>query len=627
MNGPPADIAALDPLDFLTRHAPFDGLSAAGRERVAGALEITWSRDGDTLIQRGEANAFLYILRKGQVQLELDGQRVADLGTGELFGLTSLTSGDELPRLDVIATTDCLLYRLPRQTVQTLADAEPAFARFFLDRLAQRLRMLTESQATALTSDLGRTVGELVQRPPVTLRLDAEGAAAGGVTVGDAARTMDGAGVSSVLLLEEGSERPAGILTDRDLRGRVLAQGLGVDTPVRQVMTSPVTWIDAATPGAEALVHLLRAGHHHLVLEEEGRLAGVVTVSDLLRSQLQSPTALLDRIQRAGQPEDLQDYGERVAATVETLYRSRVPAVDIGRVVAALNDALAARLLELAQDELAAELGPPPCDYGWIVFGSEGRQEQSFLTDQDNALVFEQDSEAAHRYFQALARRGVDSLLTVGFPPCAGGFMATHWCLPLDEWRRRFTGWIEEPDPENLMRVANFFDWRSVSGGLDLEPLEAIVRGAHQRKLFIGQLARASMRKRPPLGLLHRIVEEEGGVDLKSGALMPVSGLARLFALEAGRRSGSTLRRLERAARAEVVSDDGAEVLTEAFRFAFSLRLRTQLDQRRAGRPLTNHVLLDDLSAGERRHLKEAFLAIRRMQEATEQRLVTGPLG
>jgi CBS domain-containing protein len=205
--------------------------------------------------------------------------------------------------------------------------------------------------------------------------------------------------------------------------------------------------------------------------------------------------------------------------------------------------------------------------------------------------------------------------------------MATRWCLPLAEWQQRFTDWIEEPEPENLMRVANFFDWRSVSGTLDLEPLEVIVRGAHRRKLFIGQLARASMRKRPPLGLLHRIVEEEGGVDLKSGALMPISGLARLFALEAGQRSGSTLRRLERAARSEVISDEGAEVLTEAFRFAFTLRLRAQLEQRRSGRPLSNHVALDDLSAGERRHLKEAFLAIRRMQEATEQRLVTGPLG
>jgi CBS domain-containing protein len=215
----------------------------------------------------------------------------------------------------------------------------------------------------------------------------------------------------------------------------------------------------------------------------------------------------------------------------------------------------------------------------------------------------------------------------VGFPPCQGGFMATHWCLPRDEWARRFALWIAEPEPENLMRVANFFDWRSVHGSLDLEPLEDIVHRSRERNLFIGQLARASMRKRPPLGLLHRIVEDEGGVDLKSGALMPVSGLARLFALEAGVRSGSTLRRLRRAARSGVVSEDGAEVLSEAFRFAFALRLRHQLADRRAGRAISNHIDLDQLTAAERRHLKETFMAIDRMQKATEQRLDTGHLG
>ncbi|MCG8462155.1 MAG: DUF294 nucleotidyltransferase-like domain-containing protein, partial [Holophagales bacterium] len=333
--------------------------------------------------------------------------------------------------------------------------------------------------------------------------------------------------------------------------------------------------------------------------------------------------------------EELSGYAERVASTVETLSRSGVAATDIGRVVAALDDALSSHLLDLAERELEAELGPPPRSYAWIVFGSDGRQEQSFLTDQDNALVYGDPpaggeptrGESAEAYFDRLAALGVESLLTVGFPPCQGGFMATHWCFPKAEWLRRFRRWIEQPEPENLMRVANFFDWRVVHGGLALDELEEVVSGAKENRRFLGQLARASMKKRPPLGLLHRIVEDEGGVDLKSGALMPVSGLARLFALEAGERRGSTLRRLERSARAGTVSAGGADLLTEAFRFTFGLRLRRQLADRRAGREVSNRVDLDDLSAAEKRHLKEAFLAIDRMQKATEQRFVTGALG
>jgi CBS domain-containing protein len=474
------------------------------------------------------------------------------------------------------------------------------------------------------TSDLGRRARELVRRRPVTLRLPAEGEPP--VTVRDVARRMDAERVSSVLLVEDG-ELPVGIITDRDLRSRVLAHGLGADTPARRIMTAPVECLDAAIPGAEALLQLLRSGRHHLVLEDGGRLVGVVTYSDLLRGHLQSPAALLESIAAASSAGDLADYADRVAATVETLHRSGVEATDVGRVVAALNDALASRLLVQAESELEPASGPPPCAWAWIVLGSEGRQEQSFLTDQDNALIYEDDSEEGRAYFAALAGRVVDGLLAAGFPPCPGGYMATSWCLPRDRWVRRFAAWIEQPEPESLMRAMNFFDWRRVAGGLDLEPLEDVVRRAAGNRLFVAQLARASMRKRPPLGLFRRIVADGGHVDLKSGALMPVSGLARLFAVEALERGGSTLRRLERAAAAGVVSEDGAEVLAEAFRFAFALRLRTQLADRRGGRPISNLVVLDRLSAGERSQLRQSFVAIDRLQKVTGQRLGTSQLG
>ncbi len=438
---------------------------------------------------------------------------------------------------------------------------------------------------------------------------------------------MDEARVSSVLLREDGSELPVGIVTDRDLRSRVLARGLGGDVPARRIMTTPVECLDAASPGAEALLHLLHSGRHHLVLEDDGRLVGVVTYSDLLRGHLQSPAALLESIAAATSAEDLADYAERIAAKVETLHGSGVEATDVGRVVAACNDALASRLLVLAEAELEKMSGPPPCTYAWVVLGSEGRQEQSFLTDQDNALIYADDSQDAQIYFKDLARRVVDGLLTAGFPPCPGGYMATNWCLSRDRWIRHFASWIDEPEPASLMQAMSFFDWRRVAGDLDLEPAEDVVRQAGDNRLLVAQLARASMRKRPPLGLLRRIITDGGRVDLKSGALMPIAGLARLFALEAGEREGSTLRRLERATRAGTVSEQAAESLADAFRFAFSLRMRVQLADRRTGRPLTHLVALDRLSDGERRDLRQAFVKIDRIQKATELRLGTGPLG
>jgi CBS domain-containing protein len=442
-------------------------------------------------------------------------------------------------------------------------------------------------------------------------------------TVEEAARAMEEAGVSSVLLLEPGGTRPVGIVTDRDLRGRVLARGRGASTPIREVMTHPVDWIPAETPGAEALLQLLRQGRHHLLIEDDGALRGVVTTSDLLRRHLQGPTALLDRLRSARSPDQLTDWTAWVGSMVETLHHSGTRATDIGRIVAAVNDALGARLLAWTE----AELGEAPCAYAWLVHGSEGRQEQSFVTDQDNALAYADATPSAEAYFRRLAETMIESLIRVGFPPCAGGFMASHWCHPVAEWERLFTSWIEEPDPESLMRVVNFFDWRSTHGTLDLAPLDAIVAASGRNHRFLGQLARASMRKRPPLGLFRQIVEDEGGVDLKSGALMPISGLARLYAVEAGDHHGSTLQRLSRAARAGVLSADGAELLAEAFRFTFGLRMRSQLADRAAGRPLGPSLDLDSLDAAERHHLREVFLAIRRLQRITEDRLGSGGLG
>lgn len=609
----------MDPVDFLSGHSPFSDLSEAGRRELGRGLEVLWARSGDRLLDRERPNAHLYAVRKGSVRLELDGQLVDAIGPGEVFGLTSVLGG-ESPSLDAVAERDCLLYRIHRDVVRSLFGEEPRFASFFMESLGSRLRALADGAPVPLAGDLGVPVGDLISRPPVTVGIDAD--------VLTAARQMDRERVSSVLVLgEAGADgapaRPVGILTDRDLRGRVLAAGRGPETPVREVMSSPLETMDATLPTSEALLHLLRQGIHHLPIEREGEVIGVVAHTDLLRHQRHGPGALLKKIEKTPDAAGLAGYADDVAAMVESLHRGGLEATEIGRLVAALNDALISRLLDLAQ----REIGSAPCDFAWIVFGSEGRQEQSFLTDQDNALVYaDGGGEAAADYFARLAKRAVDDLVTVGFL-CAGGFMATNWCDPRAEWLERFEQWIRRPEPEALMKAANFFDFRTVHGGLELDQLEEILDRSGSQRLFIAHFAKAAMEMRPPLGFLHRIREDAKGIDLKASVIMPVVGLARVFALEAGERGGSTLRRLLAAQRARIVSEEGYELLTEAFRFAFTLRMRTQLEQRRRGEKITNRVRLDDLTPAERRHLKEAFVAVHRMQSATGQRLAVDRLG
>lgn len=605
----------MDPLEFLIDHAPFCDLTAEGRRELARRLEISWARAGEKLFSRRSDNELLWVVRKGTVRLELDGQRVDELGPGDLFGIGATTG--KPARFDAVAAADCLLYRLPGQAVRTLFENEPAFARFFLDQLSERLRALTDSGPVSLLGNLGAPVEELCRRASVMVDIEA--------TVGDAARLMERERVGCLLVLEgPGPDGPpAGILTDRDLRGRVLAMDRGPETPVGDIMSAPVTTVPAETPSSEALLLLLRRGVHHLPVERNGEVIGVLTHSDLVGHHRHSPGALYKKIVKASSGASLTSFADDIAAMVETLHRSRLEGAEIGRLVAALGDALTSRLLSDAE----RDLGPPPCPWAWIVHGSEGRQEQSLLTDQDNALIYAEDTSEAESYFGALSERLVGDLVAVGIPLCAGGFMATNWHRPLETWTRLFRGWIEEPEPEAMLEAANFFDFRALCGSLDLEPLEAVVRAASRRRLFLAQLTRAAMGMRPPLGMLHQIRESPEGIDLKAGALMPIVGLARIFSLEASDRHGSTLHRLQTARQAGTLSADGAELLTEAFRFAFDLRLRHQLRERAAGREIDNRIHLDELSPGERRHLREAFIAIDRLQTATAERFSAHRLG
>lgn len=623
----PQPQAPADHLAFFRAHPPFDALGEEALTCVVREAAITYLPQGHrVLVQGGEPARFMYLIRKGAVRLERDGQLVMVLEDGDLFGFPSLTSGDP-PAFDVVTDEDTLAYRLPGGICsEFLHDA--AWTDFLLQKLQERLRRTAVQAPTE--GGMGDPVAELVQRAPEWLEPSQ--------TVRAAATIMRDRGVSSVLV----SGREPGIVTDRDLRGRVLAEGRGPDTLLDRVASRPLLTLPGTAPVHEAMAFMLRHQVHHLPLTDEEGVTGVVSNGDLLRHQSGSPLHLGRRLARFDDADALHGYGEEVAATVHRLYHQGVDALRIGRVIAGLNDTLVRSALRLAE----GELGPPPCPYEWIVFGSEGRMEQTLLTDQDNALVFRADpdpdpghdpdpdpdpdrarSEVRDRYFHELARRVVGLLLRAGFPRCKGGYMATRWTLPLDEWRTRFERWVELEEPTALLDAANFFDFRPVRGQLPLDTLNDILDDAGRNQIFLAHFAAASLRFRPPLGLFGRLKDHDGLVDLKRDGIIPVVGLARVYGLAAGARSRSTTARLQHAADAGALAPDDAATLSEAFAFLLRLRLRAQLTTRREGDAPSNEVRLDDLSTLERRHLKEAFVVIRDAQDALAQRYQTERLG
>lgn len=452
----------------------------------------------------------------------------------------------------------------------------------------------------------------LIKRPPVFVEP--------GATVGQAASIMQNARIGSVLVADD----PPGIVTDRDLRGRVLAVGLGPETPVRQVMTRPLKTLDSDAPVFRALRLMLEENIHHVALVEEGKVVGVIGGTDLLQHQAVSPLYLRGTLDDLDKPAALAHYAQEIAGLVQTLFHGGLGEVQIGQIVSSLNDALVKQLVRLAE----RTLGTPPTPFAWIVFGSEGRLEQTLLTDQDNAVVYEADSPEARSYFTALAKNVVDGLIQVGFPPCPGGFMATNWCKPLSEWQSLFAGWVRTPEPQALLDAAIFFDFRPVAGALSLAPLEEILTAAGTQKRFIAHAAEEAAGWRPPIGFFNRIRSDHGTVDLKKGGIGPIVALARVGALAARSRERSTLERLVVAGKSgTVVAQEDSATLAEIFHLMLHIRLRHQLAALRVKQPPEHRIRLEALSTLERRHLREAFVTIRHIQQDVRARLRLDRMG
>jgi CBS domain-containing protein len=587
-------MSTIDPIAYLRSIAPFAEVSRELFDEAARSVDVVFHPIGTVLAKPGgERLHHLYVIRKGSVRLQRDGRSLQFLEEGEIFGYTSLLKKEAT--IDVVVEEDLVAYRLPEGAFELLLS-DARFAGHFAARVAQRL------QASIARADIP------VSRPDLAVpveRIGRRGApvwVAPGLPVGEAARMMRRERISSLLVRTE----PPGIVTDRDLRGRVLAEGLGPATPVGEVCSKPLRTVPATTSVHGAWTSLLDGGVHHLPLTRDGEIVGIVTSTDFLRHTAPGPVSVLRSVERLASRDDLPGYAGQVTDMAASLVASGLDALVIAGFVARLNDALVHRLLEWAE----ADLGPPPAPYAWIVFGSEGRMEQTLLTDQDNALVYADSGEPRSDWFRALAERVNDGLVRAGFPSCPGGYMARNWHGTLSDWTGRFQGWIDVPNPKALLVASIFFDFRRVGGTLDLEPLEAILAGAQEKATFLRLFASSSMEYHPPPAFLLRLRGESSTVDLKAHGISPIVFLARCFGLEAGTRARATVERLGAAVRAGHLDEEQCARVIEAFRFALGLRLRLQLESLTRGAPPATKVALSELSAIERTRLKEAFRAV-----------------
>ena len=602
----------MDVRSFLSRHPPFDVLEPDALERVARSVEIEHFAPGTVILQQsGQPAHHLYVVRRGAFEV-MDGGRMVDLLVeGEAFGGTSLVSGGS-PTATITAHEDSLCYLVPAEVAAEILGTSAGVA-FLVRALRRRIERIDESWETERGADQYRAVGSLIRRGPVV--------AEPSTTVGEAAARMALEHVSSLLVPTRDG---LGILTDRDLRSRVVAEGRDSQTSVSEVMTPAAVTILATTLAGDALMRMLEGGFHHFpVTDEDGSLLGVVTDTDLMGLGRDTPFAVKATIERAPDAASVASAGRAIPEVVASLMDASVDPVDVGRVVALIVDAMTRRFLELG----IAELGDPPAAWSWLALGSAARHEQAIGTDQDHAMAYRLDGEPAEEvdaYFARLAELVTSGLESAGIPRCRAEAMATNAALrrPLPAWVERLQDWMRDLGPVGSEQLSIVLDFRGVAGPLDAqEALDAVVRTAPAHPGFTRQLSRRALDLRPPTGFFRDLVveargEHAGTLDIKHGGTTIVSNLARAYAIGAGLTAKRTIPRLVESERAGVIDEETRVALSEAFRFLWHIRLQHHVIRFRAGTAPDDH--LDPVVLGPlaRQGLKEAFRSITRAQKA-----------
>jgi CBS domain-containing protein len=595
---------------FLRQHHPFSELADADLEQVRRSLEVVHLAEGEAILEEGgEPADAAGVIRKGELELVAGGVVIDLLEPGEVFGLTSVMT--ELPpTMTVRAVEDTLCYLIPAPVARAVL-ASPAAQASVWAIARQRVRA-ADAAARAVQGADPRfaRLGTLVRRPPVTI-----GASA---SIADAAALMRDQGVSS-LLVE--SRDGLAIVTDRDLRSRVVADRRSVDAPVIEIATTPVHTMAGDALAGEAMLAMLERNLHHLPVVDRGVVVGVITDSDLMDLDRGSPFAIRSAIGRAATTNEVVFAARGYPTVVGRLVEAGADPMDAARVISVIGDAATSRLVALAVDDL----GDAPCSFAWLALGSAARHERAMDSDQDHALAFGDGFVADEHdaYFADLAERVTAGLEAIGFPRCHGDAMAVHSAMrrPLDDWATRFRTWISQPDPDALILSSIGFDFRRVAGTLAAESeLDAAVAAARTHEGFLRLLGRVALRDEPPTGFLRGLVvqakgEHAGTLDVKHGGITIVTNIARARGVAAGTTRKDTLGRLDASVEAGTLSDRSGDDLAQAFRFLFELRLRHQVAQVHAGRPPDDFVDPKELGGIERAGLREAFRSIRAEQQ------------
>ena len=609
---------------LVAGHRVWMHCSHAWQQKIVGNWDIESAEADATLLAPGATPRRTGMVMRGAVHLtHSDWGTSVNLGAGELFGF-GMGPADQGTSWLAKAATDCEIAWLDDALVAELCHYQPAL-RFFFPSIkassAEQATVLAGQGASPQPSLLSTPIAALIKRPPVTLPPD--------TSIQATAQLMQEIRISSVLLAVDG--KLVGVVTDRDLRNRVVAKNFDTQRPVSDIATPHPIYVGHNSPAFEALLLMARHNIHHLPVMDGERIVGMITTTDLTEQQTTSAVYIVGDVDKQTTVDGLTRISARVKQLQQSLAAADASAYSTGHIVTAITDAITTRLIHLAQ----VQFGPAPVDYAWVAAGSQARNEQTAKSDQDNCLILDDAFDAATHgeYFRNFSKFVCDGLAACGYIHCPGEMMAMTdtWRQPRKVWAEYFRKWIHQPQPQALMLTCVFFDLRVIHGAAHLlESLRQDVLGHTKgNSLFLAHMVGNALKHRPPLSMFGNIATIRSGenantIDLKHSAIVPIVDLARVYALAAGVTIANTSDRLEASAQAGEVTVQSARDLRDALEFLGKLRIAHQARQTQMGTAPDNFLRLEELSNFERSHLKNAFNVVQTLQDVLQQRYSGG---
>ncbi|MCA1932940.1 MAG: DUF294 nucleotidyltransferase-like domain-containing protein [Calditerrivibrio sp.] len=619
--------------DVLSKSEPFSYLSNDEIKYFLDKASIKKYKKGELLVGKGEqvekvvrlvveGSAKVFVIAETGDEVVIDYRSV-----GDIIGLLSIATED-VSLVNVVVVDDIICYELDKKDLYHLFFLNNRFLDGFLTIYVKKYltKFSVEFKENALYyGSIDRmfftSLVSYVTRidyPKITK----------GKSIVEAAKIMVDKDYSAVVVVDNGV--PSGIITDKDFRKKIISKSVDYDTEVDKIMSFPVHTIESDSTCFEAIIRMIALNVNHLVVMDGQDIFGIIDSESLMNLQSSSPLAFAKEIELKEDIEDLSTVATKVINISATMYRNGLRAENITKIVSELNDRLLRRILDIG----IARFGEPPVSFCWIAMGSEGRKEQTFKTDQDNGLIYKDipegiDKQRVVGYFKDLSEFVNNSLIECGFPPCPGNYMAKNpeWCQPLSVWKKYFDKFFATPTSDAVLKGQIIFDFRGVYGDKNLAyELRNHINLIKNKSLFMNFMAKGLVNYGSPLTFFGSFVTDkmEDGkecFDIKKRILAPLVGIVRLFAIEEGLMSLSTIERINDLVRVrnKVVLDNYRE-LEQSFNFLLDLRMKNQIYQYISGVDVNNLIFIDDLSGIENRQLKLACQLLEKLQDILKKR-------